>query len=42
MKTAQAGTQNISFISLFFWYFFFGFNPEIQNGYRQYDSKKIR
>ena len=42
MKTAQAVVQNFRFLRLFFSYFFFGFNPKIQNGYRQYDSKKIR
>ena len=42
MKTAQAVAQNFRFLCLFFSYFFFGFNPKIQNGYRQYDSKKIR
>ena len=42
MKSAQAVVQNFRFLCLFFSYFFFGFNPKIQNGYRQYDSKKIR
>jgi len=42
MKTAEAVVQNLRFLCLFFSYFFFGFNPKLQYGYRQYDSKKIR
>lgn len=42
MKTVEAVAQNFRFLCLFFWYFFLRFNPKIQNGYRQYDSKKIR
>ena len=42
MKSAEAVDQNFRLFCLFFSYFFFGFNPKTQDGYRQYDRKHIR
>jgi hypothetical protein len=38
---AGRGEKIFAFLAYSFGIFFFGLNPEIQNGYRQYDSKKI-